>query len=439
MQVTRRKVGQLLLAASALSYSRLASANDRLNIGFIGLNSRGQGLLSSFLNVGTISVKWLCDVDRKVLEASLKYAREAGQTSVRGSSDWRELLNDPSLDAVVIATPDHWHAYATITALNAGKHVYVEKPLSQTPAEGEALVAAQARTGLVVQMGNQQRSALESIELTDRIGSGELGEVYAAETWYGNARESIERGTVVPPPEHLDWALWQGPRPKTDFRTNVVHYNWHWFWRWGTGELCNNAAHELDVARWAMGLSYPQEIQVRGGRLFHRDDDWEMYDTLEAGYYFDSGKSITWSGHSCNRVERFGRGRGVLLLGTKGQVIVDRAGFEWFDIDRKPVMQRKSTGRAVNTSDLVGAGALTEAHIANFLQAVRGQGGALHSPASEGHISTMLCHLGNIAYRSGQQRVRVGSSGHLDDQSLMELYWQAEMDPDWKPLTEKTT
>ena len=389
------------LAFPANSYARIIGANDTINVGFMGTNSRGAGLLGSFAKMEGTNLTHNCDVDSRVLERTHNAIVKAGFAAPKSNKDIRRILEDPTLDALVIAAPDHWHATAGLMALEAGKHVYVEKPLTHNPHEGEIFVAGQKRYNKVVQMGNQQRSSIESIELMDLIRDDFLGTIYRAETWYGNNRGSIGNGNSISPPGWLDWDLWQGPAPRKDYKDNYVHYNWHWFWHWGTGEICNNAAHELDIARWALGVNFPEKVSVTAGRNFYINDDWEMYDTMEVRYDFPEGKSIEWVGNSCNKVQRFERGRGTLLLGTKGYAIVDRAGYEVYNKDGNLLRERKTPDRAIDTADLVGAGELTESHVKNFLQSIRGIAKQQHSPVDEGHTSTLLCHLGNIAYRSG--------------------------------------
>ena len=194
-------------------------------------------------------------------KAAVRHARIA-----REGRERREQHRQAEIDAVIIATPDHWHAKAALDAMSAGKHVYLEKPCGIAPSEGEALIAAQKRSGLMLQVGNQQRSSVETRELVSFVREGLLGEVYAADTWYANNRKSIGVGIDGVPPPNLDWDLWQGPRPRRSYRSNVVHYNWHWFWHWGTGELCNNAVHEVDIARWLMGVELPERVSARGER-----------------------------------------------------------------------------------------------------------------------------------------------------------------------------
>jgi len=425
---------------------RKPNPSDLIRVAVMGVNSRGFVLAQSFANAGA-EVTHICDVDSRAAEAAIAGVSEPRQTPERdgqpsrtlpklqerrprGVTDFRRALDDNELDVLVIAAPDHWHAPAAILALKAGKHVYIEKPCSHNPLEGEMLVRAQARYDRLVQMGSQQRSAPESISAIQQIREGLIGRPYYARTWYANTRGPIGRGRDAAVPGWLDYELWQGPAPRTPYRDNVVHYNWHWFWRWGTGEINNNAAHELDIARWALGVDHPIRVTSAGGR-YHFDDDWEFPDTQVASYDFEDGKTITWDGRSCNGRPVEGRGRGTAIHGTEGTVVLDRSGYVAYDNDNNEIGRemRPAAGSSLDTS---GAGALTDIHIANFLAAIRGED-TLNSPIDDGRKSILLCHLGNIAQRFGRALRCDPTTGHiLDDVDAMQL-WTREYEPGWEP------
>ncbi|PSJ39048.1 Gfo/Idh/MocA family protein [Allosphingosinicella deserti] len=418
------------MAMSARSYAQIKGANDRLRVAVVGVNGRGQAHMSAFTKLPNVAVTHLVDVDSRVL------AKRAGEFAARGhaapqtESDYRRLLDRKSVDIVTVATPDHWHAKLAIDAMDAGRDVYLEKPIGMAPAEGEALIAVQQRTRRLLQVGNQQRSSKETRALAELVRAGLLGDVYEAQTWYANNRISIGRGQEVPPPAHLDWNMWQGPRPRGPYRSNLVPYNWHWFWKYGTGETCNNAMHELDVARWLMGLAYPKTVSARGSRRFYRGDDWEMYDTLALDLVYADGRTIRWDGNSCNAMPRYGRGRGVLFLGTRGSAIVDRNGFELFDLAGKQIRQVAAPASS-ETTGTVGEGALDVYHAGNFVDVIRGRASALASPIREGHISTTLCHLGNIAYRTGTTLTLDEATGRPSSPEAMKL-WSVDYEPGWE-------
>ena len=418
------------VALTAKAYARIKGANDRLRVAVVGVNGRGQAHYSAFSKLPNVEVTHFVDVDSDVLaKRSGEFAAKTGRR-VQTERDYRRLLDRKAVDIVSVATPDFSHAKIGSDALNAGYDVYLEKPIGIAPAEGEALIAAQRRSNRTLQVGNQQRSSAETRQLRDIIRGGELGDIYEAQTWYANNRKSIGRGREIAPPANLDWNLWQGPRPRGPYRSNLVHYNWHWFWKYGTGEICNNAMHELDVARWLMGLTYPKTVSARGAKRFHAGDDWEMYDSLALDLVYEAERKIRWDGESCNGIGRYGRGRGVLLLGTKGSAIVDRNGFELYDLAGKKTREVKAEASS-ETTGTVGEGALDVYHTGNFVDVIRGKTRDLASPIAEGHISTTLCHLGNMAYRTNSELTVDPATGKPTSAAAMKL-WAVDYEPGWE-------
>src|SRR5881275_2396312 len=423
----------LSLVASPEFPSWVRSPGDTVRVAVMGLNGRGTVLARTFASWRTADVAYVCDVDSVVLAkgvAAVAGVRH-GARGVQGLGDFRRALDDKDVDALVIAAPDHWHTPAALLAMQAGKHVYVEKPCGHNPREGELLVEAQHKHQRVVQMGTQQRSAPRSMELMQAIREGIIGKPYLARAWYANTRATIGRGKVAPVPSNLDYELWQGPAPHTPYRDNVIHYNWHWFHRWGTGEICNNGTHEIDVARWALGVDYPVRVTSTGGR-YHFSDDWEFPDTQEACFDFADGKTIIWQGQSCNGAETFDRGRGTAILGTGGSAVVDRDGYTIYDVKEKVV----KSSLAAHPGDALNLSAdddMTAQHIGNFLDAIR-TGAALHQPITEGAKSVLLGHLGNIAQTTGRAlRIDAASGRITGDEEAMKS-WQREYAPGWAPV-----
>ena len=408
----------------------MGGPSDRLAVGVMGLNGRGIVLARSFARSPNVDVAHLCDVDSRVLAKSLASLATVQQKAAKEVIDFRRMLDDKDVDAIVIAAPDHWHTPAAILAMQAGKHVYVEKPCGHDPHEGELIVRAQRRYQRVVQMGTQQRSHDRSREAIQSIHDGVIGTPYLARAWYANTRASIGRGKEAPVPPHLDYELWQGPAPRTPYRDNVVHYNWHWFWRWGTSEVCNNGTHEIDVARWALGVDYPSGVSSVGGR-FHFQDDWEFPDTQEVIYEFSGGKSIVWQGQSCNGALTQGRSRGTTILGTNGSVTMDRDGYTIYDLRNKVV--KESLGATGDGLNLTADDVMTDVHIANFVAGIR-TGAALHAPIDVGAKSVLLCHLGNIAQKVGRKLTIDSASGRIVGDTDAMKGWQREYAPGWMPV-----
>lgn len=401
------------------------SPNETVRVAVMGLNGRGAVLAKAFAKTANAEVAALCDVDSTVL------AKTAVSVGVKKTIvDFRRALDDKSIDALVIATPDHWHAPAAILAMSAGKHVYLEKPCGHNAREGELLVEAQRKTKRVVQMGTQQRSAPRSMEVLQAIREGLIGKPYLGRAWYANTRGSIGRGKPASVPANLDYELWQGPAPRAPYKDNVIHYNWHWFRRWGTGEICNNGTHEVDVCRWALGVDTCVRVTSSGGR-YHFDDDWEFTDTQEAVFEFAGGKTIIWQGLSCNGLETYGRSRGTSIVGTTGSVVMDRDGYVVYDLQNKVVKSNLAT-QAGDGLNISADDDMTNLHIQNFVDAVR-TGSPLRQPIDEGAKSVLLCHLGNIAQWTGRALKVDPANGHILGDDAAMAYWQREYAPGWAP------
>ncbi|HTN74474.1 MAG TPA: Gfo/Idh/MocA family oxidoreductase, partial [Pirellulaceae bacterium] len=233
------------------------SANEKIHVGVMGVNGRGGALAAGFSAMAGADVSYVCDVDTRALGRSVEAIGGKQGRKPESTGDFRKMLDSKDVDVLVVAAPDHWHAPATILGCAAGKHVYCEKPASHNPREGELATAAARKYDRVVQLGTQRRSWPGLMEAVEKMQAGAIGRTLFARCWYNNRRPSIGHGKAAPVPEWLDYTLWQGPAPETEFRDNILHYNWHWFWNWGTGELGNNGIHALDVCRWGMGLDYP--------------------------------------------------------------------------------------------------------------------------------------------------------------------------------------
>ena len=414
---------------NACASRRILGANERVNIASIGVNGRGAGLTEFFAKAQHCHIHSVCDVDTRAHAKVQQAIAEAGYARPAGEQDFRRVLDDKDIDAVVIATPDHWHAPMAILALDAGKDVYLEKPCSHNPAEGDMLVAKIEKTGGKVQMGNQTRSSASIAAVVDEIRQGLIGEAYAAKAWYANTRGPIGDHRKEAVPEWLDWELWQGPAPRTEFDHLYVHYHWHWFWPYGTGELLNNGTHEIDMCRWALGVDYPTKVTSTGGR-YHFDDAWEAYDTQTVGYEYGDGKTINWEGRSCNGMQFWNRGRGALIHGTTGSVILNRDGFVEYDLQGKEVRNVREAGKTVSM-DIRGGGTLDDNHIANFIGAIR-EDTPLNSPIVDANVSVTTCHLGNIAQRTGGTLTIDPTTGKPREQDALAL-WGRDYATGWEP------
>jgi predicted dehydrogenase len=423
------------LAATLPSWLRAdppPSPGNRVRLAVIGTNSRGLSHIESISGIEDTEIAYVCDVEDGALAKGMKEAAKTPRDHPKAIKDFRRALDDKNVDAVTIATPDHWHAPMAILALAAGKHVYVEKPCGHNPHEGELLLKAISRYGRLVQMGNQRRSYPNVQAAIREIREGAIGRAYYAKCWYDNNRPSIGHGTVVPVPSNLDYELWQGPAPRRPYRSNLIHYNWHWFWHWGTGESCNNGTHEIDVCRWALGVDFPTKVTSTGGR-YQFKDDWQTPDTQVIGWDFDGEKSISWEGRSCNGFDTERLSRGVYVYGTEGAALLDGNNYSFFDSKNKLVkaVVEKPEGDGTNLQSASGV-RLDRLHMKNFIDAIR-TGSPLSSPIAEAHKTVALPHLGNIAQRLGRSLDCDKSDGHiLHDDEAMKL-WRRDYEPGWEP------
>jgi predicted dehydrogenase len=421
-------------SASALGQpaGRQLGPNDKLTIAVIGTNSRGLAHVECLAGLSGCEITYICDVDDRAIAKGIKTVTPMQSKEPKGLKDFRQCLDDTSLDCVTIATPDHWHAPMAILALAAGKHVYLEKPCSHNPHEGELLISAVSKYKRVLQMGNQRRSFPNMQQAIREIHDGIIGRPYFGRAWYDNKRASIGIGKPASVPAWLDYELWQGPAPRRPYRDNLIHYNWHWFWNWGTGEALNNGTHEVDLCRWALNVAWPTRVTSNGGR-YHFQDDWETPDTQLIGWDYAGAKTISWEGRSCNDYPVQGLGRGAMIYGTMGTVLLDGNSYTVFDPQRKKIkdVQEMAAAEATNTVSATGV-ELDRLHFQNFMDCIR-NGKRPNSPIDEGHISVAMLHLGNIALRVRGDLECDPTNGHIINNSEAMKLWRRSYEPDWEP------
>ena len=427
-------IPKLVAAETGSAPARKLGANDTINVAVIGTNSRGLAHVECLAGLPGVQIAYICDVDDRAIAGGIKAAAKQQTTPAKGAKDFRKILEDKSLDAVTIATPDHWHTPMALLALAAGKHVYLEKPCSHNPYEGELLLKGVGKSGRVFQMGNQRRSFPNIQQAIKDIHAGIIGKVYFGRAWYDNRRPSIGRGKPAAVPNWLDYELWQGPAPRRPYRDNLVHYNWHWFWHWGTGEALNNGTHEVDVCRWAMGVDWPIRVSSNGGR-YQFDDDWETPDTQVIAWDYAEGKTLSWEGRSCNDYPIEGLARGSMVYGTEGTVLLDGAANSYtvFDGQKKKVKEVQGNIKADATNIVSPSGvALDQLHFKNFLECIR-TGKEPNSPIAEAHKSVAMLHLGNIAWRVGRELKIDARNGHIKNDSEAMKLWRRQYEPGWEP------
>lgn len=418
------------LVLPQMGYANILGANDQINCAVIGIRSRGKAHVKAIHADKNAKILYNCDVDDIILEEHNTWCQENIGYIPKVEKDFRKILDDKDVDAVFIATPEHWHAPMAIMALQAGKHVYVEKPCSHNPHENDLLVAAQKKYGKKVQMGNQQRSAQTSIKAIEEIKAGVIGEVFKGEAYYSSNRGSIGIGKKIEVPKTLDWQLWQGPAPKSDYKDNIHPYNWHWFRNWGTGEIHNNGTHEIDICRWALGVDYPESVTSYGGKYAYQDE-WEFVDNQQVTYQFKDNKFITWTGHSRGLMKPERPGRGATIYGSKGAIELSRNSYKLYGLDGEPIkIEYEQTKSA--TTDTRGEGGLDVNHVGNFFDAIR-KDTSLYADINDASISTMLCHLGNMAQDAGETlKIDTTSAKVLNNEKAMQN-WIREYQKGWEP------
>lgn len=427
-------VGNKTLGMTAKSYNRIIGANDRIHVAIIGLNGRGGSMAGTFARQQNLEINTVCDVDSRTIPKVQKTIITAGQaTAPKGEKDCRKVVQDKNLDAIYIATPDHWHAPLTIMGCQAGRHVYVEKPVSHNPHEGEMAIAAARKYNRVVQMGAQRRSSPAMIQCINELHDGVIGRVYFAKAWYTNNRKSnfLKPGPV---PDWLDYDLWQGPAPRKPYQDGLIHYNWHWFWHWGTGEALNNGTHEVDVARWGLGVDFPTRVSSVGGR-YQFKDDWQTPDTQIVTMDYPGRVSLMWENRSSNGRKIEGADRGVIFYGDNGSLDTDGEDYTIYDLSGKMVKQVKSAkqqeavqGRNTASPSL----GMDSQHVANFLDSIRNNKKP-NCDVELGYRSVVAMQLGNISWRVGRDLHLDPKNGHILNDPEAQKLWSRSYQPGWEP------
>ena len=415
---------------SAKSYRKVMGANDRIQVAIAGLGRRVSAMYTPIeIKKNNVELLYLCDVmESQRVKAATKMASRLDYTP-KLENDIRKVLADKNVDAFFNLTPDHWHAPGSIMALKEGKHVYVEKPCSHNMAENELLVAAQKKYDRVVQMGNQQRSAQHTIDIIKEIHNGVIGTPYKALAFFSNKRGEVPLQKSAGIPAGLDWELFQGPAVRRNYTSETWNYNWHWYgWNYGTAELGNNGTHELDVARWALQVDFPNHVEANGTKTAFVNDGWEMYDTMETTFSFDNNTTITWDGKSRNGFNTYGGGRGTIIYGSEGTVYVNRDLYRLYDRDGN-LVREVSAKTKEGGIELGGGGGMTTVHVQNFFETIRGKE-TLQAPIDDASKSMALVHFGNVAYRIGNGFDIDSKTGKMLDIKALNL-WGREYAKGW--------
>lgn len=387
---------------TAVSQSRVAGANRRIRVGLIGCGGMGGGDLRDFLRVGNTECVALCDVDdTQTAKMKETVARGFNQNPALLTRDFRRLIEQKDIDAVIVATPDHWHAIPTIMACQAGKDVYVEKPLSLSIGEGRVMVDIARRYKRVVQMGTQQRSGSQFAEAVDYVRSGKLGKIRLVKTWaYQDWMGNIPVVPDEPVPATVDYEMWLGPAPRRPFNRNRFHFNFRWYWDYSGGLMTDWGAHMIDIANWGMGIKAPRAAMAVGGKFGFPEDAEETPDTQQALWECD-GFSMIWEHATAIGKGPYDRDHGVAFHGNNGVLVVDRGGWEVYP--ETETVKRRKTYRMAGEPRRGPSGEDSHlAHVRNFVECMDSR----QNPRSDveiGHNSMIACHLSNIAFRLGRR------------------------------------
>jgi predicted dehydrogenase len=397
--------GGLLLGPEMIQASgKRISANDKLNIGVIGCNGMGWSNTNSFLKMNDVDLIGICDVDSNVIKKRLTDYAALRKNTPKTYNDYRELLNNKEIDAVVIGTPDHWHCKMMVDAVKAGKHVYVEKPIANSIAECNLMVAAQEKTGKIVQAGQWQRSGPHYKKAIEIVRSGVLGKIRLVKVWaYQGWMNPVP---VVPdsaPPAGVDYNFWLGPAPKRNFNTNRFHFNFRWFWDYAGGLMTDWGVHEIDIALYAMEANAPISVMATGGKLAYPDDASETPDTLQAIFQYENFNML-WEHATGIDLGNYKRREGIAFIGNYGTLVVDRGGYEvlvereadgysqWKKNKMEPI-EAYVKPNELNYLDL---------HTQNFVDAVKKNSqSVLNTPIRSGSVAAINAQMGNIAYKTG--------------------------------------
>ncbi|MCB1020551.1 MAG: Gfo/Idh/MocA family oxidoreductase [Acidobacteria bacterium] len=415
---------------SAASAARVVGANDRVRFALIGCGGMGRGDLRDFLRAGKTQVVGLCDVDPAQIGKAEQVVSEAGQKADFTTGDFRKVLERNDLDAVIVATPDHWHALPTVEACKAGKDVYVEKPLSVAVWEGRQMVDAARKHDRVVQMGTQQRSGEIYRNAKEYVDSGALGKVRLVRCWaYLDWKGETPKVPDSAPPPGVDYDMWLGPTPKRPFNANRFHFTFRWFWEYSGGLMTDWGAHMIDIANWYMGIKAPTSAMSVGGKFAYPDDAMVTPDTQQVLYEFPEF-SMVWE-HALG-VGRgpFDREHGVALHGENGILVIDRGGWEVYPETQR--IERPRTYKMSGRPREAVSGDMHLAHVENFLECMRSRKRP-HSDVEIGHNSMIACHLGNAAVRTGRRVYwDVENEQVKDDKEAEAIMYKREYRKPWK-------
>ena len=410
--------GGAIFAPGIAGSIRSISKNDKVNIGVIGCKGMGWSNVHSLLKMQDVDLVGICDVDQNVITSRLADYAKLRTNKPKTYGDYRELLANKDIDAVVIGTPDHWHCKMMVDAVKAGKHVYVEKPVANSIEECNIMVAAQEKTGKIVQAGQWQRSGPHYRKAIEMVRSGVLGKIRLVKVW---AYQGWMKPVIVvpdsPPPKGVDYDSWLGPAPKRPFNENRFHFNFRWFWDYAGGLMTDWGVHEIDIALYAMEATAPVSVTASGGKLAYPDDASETPDTLQAMYQYEKFNML-WEHATGIDIGPYNRREGIAFIGNNGTLVVDRAGYEVYPEREADGYSKWGKPKMEPVEAFVKPDELNylDLHTVNFVEAIRKNDQShLNTPIKSGSVAAINAQMGNISYRTGSKVVWDAAKGKFKD------------------------
>ena len=419
------------LPLAALAPKRKIWASEKVNFGVIGCKGMGWSDMRSHLLMEDVDCIALCDVDQSVLDERAVQVAEARGTKPKTYGDYRKLLKNKDIDAVIIGTPDHWHCRMMVDALEAGKHVYVEKPIANSIEECNIMLDAAKKHGKIVQVGQWQRSGDHYQKAYNYLKSGVLGNIRLVKVWaYQGWMEPVPVLPDSAPPAGVDYKMWLGPAPDRPFNKNRFHFNFRWFWDYAGGLMTDWGVHEIDIALYFMGALAPRSVMASGGKLAYPDDASETPDTLQTVFEYD-GFNMLWEHATGIDNGNYGKTEGIAFIGNHGTLVVNRQGWEVIpETERKEGIVKYEV-EAMPHQDRQAR--YLDVHTKNFVDAIKNNDASgLNCGIETGAIAAINAHMGNVAYKTGQKVYWDNAAGNFKDNTAANELIKANYHNGWK-------
>ena len=406
---------ELLPLEALASIRKKVAPSDRINVGLIGVKNQGFNNIRAFLKINDVNLTAICDVDDEQLAKRKEDLSKAGFPKLKVYKDYRKMLEDKDLDAVVVATPDHWHCLQLVDSLSAGKHVYVEKPMANSIGEAKVMIRAVEVSGKVVQVNQWQRSQKHFKDAVAFVKSGKLGTIINTKTWMYRGTQALPVVTDSAVPAGVDYDMWLGPAAKRPFNANRFHYEFRWFWDYAGGLMCDWGVHLLDIMLWGMGVNEPLSVSSVGGKRLFPNDARETPDYINVTYDFGSFTN-TWEHYMGIGAGQYGKGHGIAFIGTKGTLVVTRNG--WEVIPEKDGQNFRMEGVSLIEKSDNGL----DLHAQNFIDVIKnGKTDQLACPIYAGATVAINAHVGNISLRNGDKVYWDAVKGKFDNKTANSL------------------